>query len=403
MVYNSTRNFLSDWSEIQTTSETIATVYRSDVERARGDNAVVTGIQLDLDMPDRLLPQYAQMLKKLRELLPPNTILSITGLPGWAFSKDIGDVLAEVDFWIPQCYGGSIPTRLSQQIPISSPADVARIISSVRKLGKPFYAGLSVYSYTILYSKDGTLLELRGDIDPTLAEHDPDLELIESQNYGSDAEPGEIRYVYRAKRDLVIDGLIVQTGESLLFDVPNAASLRLSARAVRENAGDRLLGICLFRLPTEADQATLSLSEIAAALADKKTTVKTAVSIRSDPDGLLTLFAKNNGTAGSKLSEDAFTIDLSIKPESIGNVSILNGFAHYQTLCSDSYIRTPRPCSPYRANIIRFSARSWNPGSAASVTFLNKGQLQSDLTAIVTSHLNDGRVERESFDLQIQK
>src|SRR5207237_3180531 len=109
--------------------------------------------------------------------------------------------------WIPQCYGGTIPTDVNQRIPISSPSDVAHTITRARKLNKPFYAGLAAYGYAILYAKDGRLLELRGDIDPALAQQNTEFEVIDTQTFSSDEQAGEMRYVYRVKSNLVLDGL----------------------------------------------------------------------------------------------------------------------------------------------------------------------------------------------------
>jgi hypothetical protein len=130
LVYNATRPFLRGWEQLEpsTIAASVADTFRADLVRASNDHARVVGLQLDFDAPTRLLPQYATTLQRLRELLPPNIKLSITGLPTWANSSDLKAMLATVDFWIPQCYGTTIPTHVNQRIPISSPTDVARRI-----------------------------------------------------------------------------------------------------------------------------------------------------------------------------------------------------------------------------------------------------------------------------------
>jgi len=60
--------------------------------------------------------------------------------------------------------------------------------------------------------------------------------------------------------------LTVRAGETLVFDLPNVNSLKAAARAVRENAGEQLLGICVFRLPSGFDKTNLSIDEVTAAL-----------------------------------------------------------------------------------------------------------------------------------------
>ncbi len=328
----------------------------------------------------------------MRKFLPPETKLSITGLPTWTTSDEIGVVLAAVDFWIPQCYGASIPVNANKRVPISSPSSVEHTIAAVRRLGKPFYAGLAAYSYAIVYDTNGNLVELRGDIDPAEAARNDQLELVETQNFGVGEKAAELRYVYRAKGDLVIDGLIMRPGETLVFDLPSAASLQASARAVRENAGDLLLGICIFRLPTGDDGATLGPDEIAAALNDRSTDVITKITLSPDTGNKLTLSAENRGTANTRLAEDAFTIDVRVPMGSIGGASAVAGFTSYETLCSRGGAETPRPCSDRRADVIRLRARSWRPGTTASVTFVVRNSLPATLPAAIQTRVDDGRI-----------
>ena len=216
LVYNGTRKFLTEFEnlDLENFAKSLAGIYHEDLAQGDQDQAIIAGIQLDFDVPTRLLPRYAQALTRLKKFLPPNTKLSITGLPTWANSSDIHSVLSVVDFWIPQCYGTEIPNRITKQIPISSPRNVARTINKIRQLKKPFYAGLSAYSYAILYAKDGSLIELRGDLDPAAAAQNKNLELVESGNFKGDEGNNERRYVYHAKSDFVFDGLIMKAGES---------------------------------------------------------------------------------------------------------------------------------------------------------------------------------------------
>ncbi len=404
LVYYGTRPFLRGWEQLAPSAiaASIAATFRADLVRADNDHARVIGLQLDFDVPTRLLPRYAQTLEHLRKLLPPNTRLSITGLPTWANSTDIKSVLAAVDFWIPQCYGTNIPDHIAKRIAISSPSEVARTINKVRQLNKPFYAGLSAYSYAILYAKEGGLLELRGDLDPAWAAHNASLELVERQTFKGEASASEMRYVYRAKSDVVLDSLIIKTGESLVFDLPSAASLRANAQAVRANAGEQLLGICVFRVPMGGDETTLSVGEIAAALTNTPTTVATTITLQRGANQQVQLRAENTGTASAMLREDALTIDLDIPPGSFNGVTRSAGFSTYATLCRRSENEQAQPCSERRANVLRLQTRAWKPQSTAVMALAIKDEWPLLLAAIVTTHVNDGRIEQERFQLQIQ-
>lgn len=367
----------------------MADTYRSDLSRAANENVEVRGLQLDLDVPTRLLPRYAELLRRVRELLPPDAALSVTGLPTWADSNDIHAVLEAVDFWVPQCYGANIPTRMTERIPTSSPKEVERTMAKVRKLEKPFYAGLSAYSYAILYDKNGDLIELRGDIDPSAASMNKDLELAATQTFRGDARTSQVRREYRAKKDFVLDGLFIHAGETLVFDLPTAASLRASARAVRENAGESLLGICVFRIPTAEDKTTLSLEEITSALTDLETQASTNVKFEAISDQQLRVVAENTGNVGS-----ALTIDLEIPAGSVSGVYGLSGFDNYEPLCRVAG-KSPVPCSGRRANIVRLNASVWMPGASAWTTLSITKPLPAAMTASVTTRINDGRIEQK--------
>lgn len=401
LVYNATRDFLAAWEQMDPhiVADEIAGTYKADLARARLDAATVRGLQLDLDIPTRLLPKYAETLHALRTLLPSGTALSITGLPTWTDGSEIQVVLAEVDFWIPQCYGGRIPTHLDERIPIASPTEIERTIQRARRLGAPFYAGLAAYSYAILYASDGSLVELRGNIDPVRAVAEPDLRLIERAPFTKGDQASEIRYELQAKDEVVLEGLIIKKGETLVIDVPTAATLRRAARVARENGGEMLRGICLFRLPLESDSSTLSVAEVRAALTDLPTQSATDVTVTDAGDGRLAIRAENQGNASSILGDGAITIDIEIDPGSFEKLTGMSANASYEALCRSVTTGTLVPCSETRANVVRLKAHSWRPADSASANIKLKRNALPVTRAVVTMHIDDGRVEHTTVEL----
>src|SRR5262249_14958920 len=152
-------------------------------------------------------------------------------------------------------------------------------VIKARDLNRPFYAGLAAYGHALLYSPEGALLEERGDLDPAMIANHPQFELAESHPFDARGA-AEWRHVYRARGNVVIDGLVAHRGDLLTMDAPSAATLRASARVVREEGGSRLLGVCVFRLPVAGDPANLTAEEIAAALNDRETTIATRRPVR---------------------------------------------------------------------------------------------------------------------------
>jgi hypothetical protein len=401
LVYNATPRLLSEFERVdeKALAAVVAETYRVDSARAARDGSRVAGLQLDFDVPTRLLARYASVLRETRAAMPASAQLSATGLPTWLESKELRGVLDAVDFWSPQFYGAEVPETASRAVPIASPKGVARDVARVRELGKPFYAGLAAYGYALVYDAGGRLVELRGDLDPARVASDGTLELVGRRSFGAGVEgddaragaappAGEWRYVFRARSDTVLDGLVLRAGEQIVLDVPGSESLRASVRGVREAAGETLLGICLFRLPTRDDPATLRLSQMKAALLDRGTEYSTRLTVEGSNQ--LLLMAENDGAGGALYGAGALSVRLRVARGSLRGVTRLEGFDTFETLCEAE--AGPRPCSAARADIIRLSARAWPAGARARAGLSFEGEPPRELPASVAVRRDDGRV-----------
>src|SRR5437867_1584160 len=72
---------------------------------ARERHLNVVGVQLDIDSPTSALPRYADFIRDVRKALPKGTQVSITALLDWFRNGTaIGDVIAQVDEFVPQFY-----------------------------------------------------------------------------------------------------------------------------------------------------------------------------------------------------------------------------------------------------------------------------------------------------------
>jgi hypothetical protein len=421
LVYNGTHALLDSFQQIEAgaLASAINETYRADLSRAERDGARVEGLQLDLDVPTRQLPRYAQLLRALREKLPQGTRLSVTGLTTWMSSPALPQTLDAADFWVPQFYGARIPETLSELLPVSSPASVARDVARARELRKPFYAGVAAYGYAALYSKAGALVEIRGDLDPGTVARDPDLELVERRPFDADASAAtstntatasEWRYVFRARAETTVGGLTVHAGEQLMIDAPSAESLRASLRAVRGQAGERLLGVCLFRLPTADDRTSLTLAQTVAALADREATTETTISLSREESGGADSASSSdhlrltitNGGAGGALLGDAMTVTVGVPAGSVRGVVALENLAGAEMLCGS---QTPggalEPCSARRANAVRLRATAWRPGAKSLLVLNVGGALPHALPVSLGVRADDGRVWRSERQVLI--
>jgi len=367
LVYNATRGLLFRFEHIDP-DELASAIYETfaeDCARAERDGARVVGLQLDIDSPTRLLKHYARVLSAVRDRLPQQMKLSVTGLPTWMESRALKEMLLETDFWVPQFYGAQIPEKLDQWIPISSAELVARDVKRARRLGHPFYAGLAAYGYAILYTVDGSLISLRGDIDPARVAHDPNLYLANRRPL---LLPGEWCYTYRVKRDTVINGLNMREGDLLMLDLPFAHSLRATVRAVRQEADELLIGLCIFRLPALDDSTNLTIREVADALADRHgnysfeaRAVRQSGKASEVDHHQVTLSITNSGSISLQENESLMQTEIRVPDESLSEVS-LDGFDQYSPMFLISKPGIEDWCAIRRANTLRLRVRWLRPG-----------------------------------------
>jgi hypothetical protein len=372
LVYNTTRAVLEKLETIdsQSLANEVAATFSEDSERAKRDGADIKGLQLDFDFPTRLLPRYERTLSTICPNLQPGTELSITGLPTWMDSPELNGVLQNVDFWVPQFYGEEIPRHSSQLIPISSPESITYFVNKARQIDKPFYAALAAYSVALLYNAAGSLVTLRGDMNPALIVSDPNLELINQRLFGS----AERRYAFRAKAAGVTDGLNMSAGDVLVIDLPSSETLRSAARIVRRLAGKKLLGICVFRLPGSDDPAALTVEQVADALNDQDPSPAISVRLKrqqqSNNTHVFALEFKNCGTASPVMG--SLKIDLIVPAGSFEEIRTGHGVT-FQPMCASG----PQPCSERRADLLRLTIDFLAPGQTLTTTLL----LNRDLPA----------------------
>ena len=444
LVYNATHALLAEFERVDEGALAAAAVetFRADSERMTKEGARVAGLQLDIDVPTRLLARYGRVLKTARASLPANTRLSVTGLPTWMnAAASLREALAAVDFWVPQLYGAEIPSTAERVVPIASAEDVRREAARAGELGKPFYAGLAAYGYALVYTEKGRLVELSGDVDPARVASDGNFELVERRAFGPGAvgsgtatgapHAGEWRYVYRAREDAVLGDVVVRAGERIALDIPSGESLRASARGVRETAGGSLLGICVFRLPTRGDRTTLGLAQVAAALADREAEVSTRVTLaratapglKEDSTNQLLIEALNDGQVAAQYGEGALTLTLRVPRGSLRGVTSLEGFDTFETLCEsragtaddsahvgsqqssrDNALQSSlRPCGAARASVVRLGARAWDLGAGARAGLSFEGEPPASLDTSVVVRRDDGGEWSRALSLDLTR
>ncbi len=400
LVYNTTRAVLEQLESIesQAFANEIVASFREDSVRATHDGADVRGLQLDIDYPTRLLPRYERTLSAIRPNLQPGIELSITGLPTWIDSPALNGVLQKCDFWVPQFYGGEIPTRSDQMIPISSPESITYFVNKARQIDKPFYAGLAAYSVGLLYNASGSLISLRGDMNPALVVSDPNLELMDQHSFAA----AERRYAFRARADGVTDGLNMRAGDVLVIDLPGSETLRTAARIVRRLAGRKLMGICVFRLPAKDDTATLNAEQVTNALDDRDSYPGIYVRVKQQQKGSNTfvLECKNVGTANPIIG--SLKVDLIVPAGTFEAMQPQPGLS-IKPLCAKGLSNSPQPCSERRADLLRLTIDFLAPGQTLTTTLLLNRDLPRTTGVSVTMQTETEQPYSEQYEIVINR
>jgi hypothetical protein len=179
-----------------------------------GEWRAPSGIEIDYDCATSRLDSYARFLARVRALPGVPRRLSITALPTWLSSPALGSVLAEADEAVLQVHAVRAP-----QEGLFDPV-LARgwIDAFAAHTDKPFRVALPDYGARVVETDDGRILAVESEM-PRLAGGDRTLELM--------AEPSEVA--------------------RLLADLETEPPAHFA-------------GVVWFRLPTDDDALTWSLS-----------------------------------------------------------------------------------------------------------------------------------------------
>jgi hypothetical protein len=303
------------------------------------------------------------------------------------------ELLKETDFWIPQCYGGKIPQKRTERIPICSPVSVARSIEQAQSIGHPFWAGLAAYGYALHYNSKGNLQRLYGDLDPRQIISNPNLELVSRETY-SVKTPSNWRYEFRPRTNCTIDGITLYSGDSLVLEVPNSQVLRESARLVRQYAGDQLLGMCLFRFPGQLDTTTLPGEELSPAISDVPSHPQFTLTTQAVGKKSVVVTIQNTGDVSLLADPDALELEIAYPEGQLKTITNSDfpqfRFLHVIHLAASDAPRALVPGSKRRSNLVRLTKGTLRPGDHAAVQVDFSGAVPPSLPVRLIARTSDG-------------
>jgi hypothetical protein len=232
----------------------------------------LAGIEIDHDTASAALADYAQWLRSLRPLLPPDVPLSITALPTWIEQPALGELLAAVDGSVLQVHAIAHPRE--------GLFDADRAEDWVRR-----YAALVPHDFRVALPAYGVRVALSGE-----------------RVTAVDAE--------------AVVPTTGPAGVELRADPERVAAL------LAEINGDRpegLAGYLWFRLPVAGDRRSWSAHTLAAVIAGESLRARFVLEVSPSDGGAVDLALVNRGNL------DALPPPLRLPPD----CTAADGIGHY--------------------------------------------------------------------------
>jgi hypothetical protein len=205
-------------------------------------------LQIDYDAPDRLIADYAAMLKQLHKTVPR---LAITALPHWAHTSTARELGGAVDELLVMLYDFEPDRQGSPPLPLIVPEKIDRYLAEWNKTGIAWSAGLPVFARVTLFDPEG---KLRGHVRAWNWDDicfNSALAIVRPTNLGVTT--------LRAKRDTRVENAAVHAGQLVTTRLPDRAALSRAVAAARQTTAR---GVVFFRFPDSTDPSGWSLRQL---------------------------------------------------------------------------------------------------------------------------------------------
>jgi hypothetical protein len=368
------------------------------VQQAQKQGAKVAGVQLDFDVSTRLLPKYADLVKRIRESNPlfrrhKDFQFSITGLMTWLGTSGVETLSSEVDFMVPQAYEGITGRSPDEMRPVFDPDDLKRRLPQAERLNCPYWIGIPAYGHALLYDENDRLVGTYRTLEAQDALRHPSFKLVDAFPSGADGKPskgkdwfGEEILKFKAIKPAASGyGL----GFTLAYSLPSPKLLSLAKSLIEQSRGLSCLGVVIYRMPEAASSFTIPLTAIRQSLSGKDPVPEIKLELSSQPVAFEAienatstipldtyLEVTNVGTGNSFVSPDALDIRLEFDKPGFGEVR-LRDFDGIK-FCSNSSSTYEEPCEPKKASIIHLTKGFFYTGQkiyCGPVRLLNSGKV----------------------------
>lgn len=226
------------------TVEANASLISALAEAAKGSDE----LQIDYDAPDRLLGEYAAMLRALRKAVPR---LSITALPHWASPACERQIKGAADEMVVMLYDFEPDPKGGAPLPLISPLKIDRYLADWNGSGMAWRAGLPVFARVTVFDPDG---KSAGHVRAWNWDDvcfNGALEIASPTNLGVTT--------FRAKRTTRVANAAVRAQQLVTTRLPDRAAL---LHAVEATGRINARGVVFFRFPDSSDPSGWSLRQL---------------------------------------------------------------------------------------------------------------------------------------------
>lgn len=229
---------------------------------ARERHLNVVGVQLDIDSPTSALPRYADFIRDVRRGLPKGVQVSITALLDWFRSGTaIGDVIAQVDEFVPQFYDLGNPAAEGEAA-IAARIDAARWGPVFNRFRKRFRIGVSSFGRARVIPHEPPAqspyrrVVFYGDLRPLDVATNAAFQLQTSRNTAN-----ETVLSYRASRKVQVGYERLDAGDIVQFIISTPDAIHAAVQNARRIDG-YLAGVVFFRWPSSREDWAMQPDEV---------------------------------------------------------------------------------------------------------------------------------------------
>ncbi len=378
----------------------ISTRLVTQIEMARKAGVKVIGVQMDFDIPTRLLPKYADLIRLVRASNPQfssrkDFYFSLTGLMSWLGTRGVETLSNEVDFMVPQAYEGETGMSPDKVRPVFDPDDLRRRLPNAERLNCPYWIGIPSYGHAFLFDDHDHLVATYRGLEAQDALRHPAFRLVEAFASNAQGKPAQNRDDWMGEEILKFKAIRSAAngeglGYTLAYSLPSPFLTNLARRIVDEQRGANCQGVIVYRMSEVGSSFTVPLNSILRAKRGEESEPKFEIRVTSSSDSLETVEsarqdipidlyveATNVGTGSSFVSPDAVDICLQLDRAGVSDIRLRDfDRVEYDT---GPDVKRQVLSPPRKANILHLFKGFTYPGEkiyCGPIRLLNSGKVR---------------------------